>query len=176
MARSNRRFIFWSVAAGVVALDIYTKHLAVRELSRVPPVRVLGDWLSLRLVYNPGAAFGIHVGEHSRWVFMGLALIALVVLGMMVYQTSPTQRIRLLTLGLVCGGAVGNLIDRIRSARGVVDFIDIWIGRFHWPTFNVADMAVSCGAIALAAILWSEGRQEQEEVVEEPASSAEVAS
>ena len=173
MGRRNSRLIFWSIAAAVVVLDFYTKQLAVANLSRTP-VRVLGEWLSLRLVYNPGAAFGINVGEHSRWVFMCLALVALVVLGFMVYQTPPAQRIRLLTLGLVCGGAVGNLVDRVRSARGVVDFIDIWIGRFHWPTFNVADMAVSCGAIALAAILWSEGKQEQEEVVEEPASSAEA--
>jgi signal peptidase II len=167
MGRRNSRLVFWSVAAAVVVLDQYTKQLAVASLSRVP-VRVLGEWLTLRLVYNPGAAFGINVGQHSRWVFMCLALIALVVLGFMVYQTSPSQRIRLLTLGLVCGGAVGNLIDRVRSARGVVDFIDVWIGRFHWPTFNVADMAVSCGAIALAMILWSE------EVVEEAASSAEA--
>ncbi len=173
MGRPSNRLIFWSVAVVVVVLDVFTKQLAVANLSRVP-VRVLGEWLMLRLVYNPGAAFGINVGEHSRWVFMGLALIALVVLGLMVHQTSPSQRIRLLTLGLVCGGAVGNLIDRVRSARGVVDFIDVWIGRFHWPTFNVADMAVSCGAIALAALLWSEGRQEQEEVVEEAASSAEA--
>ncbi len=173
MGRRNFRLIFWLIAAVVIALDYYTKQLAVANLSRVP-VRVLGDWLTLRLVYNPGAAFGIHVGEYSRWVFMVLALVALVVLGFMVYQTSPSQRIRLLTLGLVCGGAVGNLIDRVRSARGVVDFIDVWIGQFHWPTFNVADMAVSCGAIALAAILWAEGKLEQEEVVEEATSSAEA--
>jgi len=173
MARFNGRLIFWSVAAGVVVADVYTKQLAVAQLSRVP-LRVIGDWLNLRLVYNPGAAFGIHVGEHSRWVFMALALVALVVLGTMVFQTPSAQRFRLLTLGLVCGGAVGNLIDRVRSARGVVDFIDVWIGRFHWPTFNVADMAVSCGAIALAAILWSEGKQQQEEVVEEAVNSAEA--
>lgn len=175
MGRHNGRLIFWTAAAGVVILDLYTKHLAVSQLSRVP-VPVLGDWLTFRLVYNPGAAFGINVGEHSRWVFMILALVALVVLGVMVYQTSPAQRFRLLTLGLVCGGAVGNLVDRIRSARGVVDFIDVWIGRFHWPTFNVADMAVSCGAIALAAILWSEGKQQQEEVVDDGTGSAEATS
>ena len=173
MGKFSGRPIFWLVAAGVVSLDFYTKQLAVAQLSRVPR-RVIGEWLTLRLVYNPGAAFGINVGEHSRWVFMVLALVALVVLGVMVYQTSPAHRFRLLTLGLVCGGAIGNLIDRFRSARGVVDFVDIWIGRFHWPTFNVADMAVSCGAIALAAILWSEGKQQQEEVVEEAATSAEA--
>ena len=174
MVKHSGRPIFWTVAAAVVILDVYTKHLAVEHLSSRVPVRVLGEWLTLRRVYNRGAAFGIHVGEHSRWVFMCLALVALVVLGFMVYQTLPAQRVRLVTLGLVCGGAVGNLIDRIRSSAGVVDFIDIWIGRFHWPTFNVADMAVSCGAIALAMILWSEGKQEQEEVVEEAGSSAEA--
>ena len=173
MGKLSLRPIFWIVAASVVVVDFYTKQLAVAQLSRVPRP-VIGEWLTLRLVYNPGAAFGINVGQHSRWVFMALALIALVVLGVMVYQTSSAHRFRLLTLGLVCGGAVGNLIDRFRSARGVVDFVDIWIGRFHWPTFNVADMAVSCGAIALAAILWSEGQQLQEEAVDDAAASAEA--
>jgi signal peptidase II len=152
-----RRALFWGVLAVVVLLDFVTKRLAVATLGRVP-LRVIGDWLTLRLVYNPGAAFGIHVGTASRWVFTALALVALVVLGGMVRQTRPAQRMRLLALALVCGGAVGNLIDRLRSGRGVVDFIDVWIGSFHWPTFNVADMAVSCGAVVLALVLWHEGR------------------
>lgn len=173
MGKLSGRFVFWGAAAGVILLDVITKHLAVANLSRVP-VRVLGDWFTFTLVYNRGAAFGINVGEHSRWVFMILALVALGVLGMMVSQTPSQQRVRLLTLGLICGGAVGNLIDRVRSARGVVDFLDINIGWFHWPTFNVADMAVSCGAIALAMILWSDGKQQQEDVLEDPSNSAEA--
>jgi signal peptidase II len=148
------------VLLGVVALDFVTKRIAVTTLSR-GAAPVLGDWLVLRLVYNPGAAFGIHVGDYSRWVFTGLALVALVVLGAMVRQTRPDQWFRLTALALVCGGAVGNLGDRLRSGRGVVDFIDVWIGSFHWPTFNVADMAVSCGAVALAMVLWSEGRDSE---------------
>ncbi len=143
----------------VVAIDYLTKQIAVAMLSRIP-APVAGEWLSLRLVYNTGAAFGINVGEHSRWVFMILALVALVVLGSMVRQTRRAQWFRLTALALVCGGAVGNLVDRIRSPLGVVDFIDVWIGPLHWPTFNVADMAVSCGAIALALVLWQEGRHE----------------
>ena len=160
MPSGANRPLFWWVLGGVVALDFATKLVAVATLSRVP-VRVLGDWLLLRLVYNPGAAFGIHVGAHSRWVFMVLALVALVVLGAMVRHTKRSDRFRLVALGLVCGGAIGNLIDRFRSPRGVVDFIDVYIGSFHWPTFNVADMAVSCGAIALALVLWSEGRGDE---------------
>ncbi len=162
MARTNSRQLFWWVAISVIVLDVITKRMAVSRLSNGLPVQVIGDWLSFRLVYNPGAAFGIHVGPYSRWVFMILALVALVVLGAMVRQTPPVQRFRLVTLGLICGGAVGNLIDRIFKSEGVVDFIDVWIGRFHWPTFNVGDMAVSCGAIALAVVLWSEGKHSKE--------------
>jgi signal peptidase II len=65
---------------------------------------------------------------------------------------------RLLALALVCGGATGNLVDRIRSADGVVDFIDVGMRDWRWPTFNVADSAITVGAIALAIILWLEGR------------------
>ena len=166
MPSGTRRLLFWGVAITVVVLDLITKRIAVATLSD-RSVRMLGDWFTFKLVYNPGAAFGINVGEHSRWVFMVLAIIALVVLGTMVRHTKPTQWFRLTALALVCGGAVGNLLDRMRSARGVVDFIDVYIGPFHWPTFNVADMAVSCGAIALAVVLWHEGRDTTEAAVVE---------
>lgn len=149
---------FWGFLGAVIVLDVWTKWLAVQHLSRIPRP-ILGDWLTLQLVYNPGAAFGINVGAYSRWLFLVLALVALVVLGSMVRTTRPGDFPRLIALGLVCGGAVGNLIDRIRSARGVVDFIDVGIGAHRWPTFNVADMAVSCGAVLLAYVLWMEGRE-----------------
>jgi signal peptidase II len=158
MPSGGDRRLFWIVLASVIGLDVVTKLAAVATLSRFP-LPVLGDWVTLQLVYNPGAAFGIHVGGASRWVFTGLALIALVVLGLMVRQTRPEQRLRLMALGLVCGGAIGNLIDRIRNARGVVDFIDVGVGAYRWPTFNVADIAVTSGAVVLAFILWGEGRE-----------------
>ena len=153
--------MFWMVGSPVVALDILTKLLAVRHLPPYP-LRIFGDWLTLQLVYNPGAAFGIHVGAYSRWVFLALAIVALIVLGSMVRQTKPGDDMRLIALGLVCGGAVGNLIDRIHSSRGVVDFVDVGIGVHRWPTFNVADAAVTVGAILLALVLLREGRQEEE--------------
>jgi signal peptidase II len=152
--------LFWIVGGTVVASDVLTKLLAVRYLPS-HPLRIFGDWLTLQLVYNPGAAFGLSVGMYSRWVFLVLAIVALVVLGSMVRQTKPGDYIRFIALGLVCGGAVGNLIDRIRSSRGVVDFIDVGIGVRRWPTFNIADTAVTIGAVALALVLWMEGRQEE---------------
>ena len=151
--------LFWIVGGPVIALDVLTKLLAVRYLPP-HPLKILGDWLTLQLVFNPGAAFGIHVGTYSRWVFLVLAIVALIVLGSMVRHTRPGDYVRLIALGLVCGGAVGNLIDRIRSSRGVVDFIDVGIGVHRWPTFNVADSAVTVGAFVLAFVLWMEGREE----------------
>lgn len=175
MGNAASRKLFWSIVVTVVGLDLVTKIIAVRTLRLHLPVRVLGDWLTFQLVYNPGAAFGIHVGGYSRWVFTILALLALVVLGAMVRQTDPAHKVRLVALGLVCGGAVGNLLDRLRSADGVVDFIDVGVGALRWPTFNVADMAVTCGAVTLAIVLWSEGRQAEERAKQQegaaPASS-----
>ncbi|PYP32072.1 MAG: signal peptidase II, partial [Gemmatimonadetes bacterium] len=97
----------------------------------------------------------------SRWIFFGLALAALAVLGSMVRSTRPGDRFRLGALALVCAGAVGNVIDRLRSSLGVVDFVDVGIGPLRWPTFNVADSAITVGAIALALSLWLEGRAQE---------------
>ena len=161
MESAAERRLFWGTAGAIVVADVITKLLAEALLARRLPLSIIGDWVQLRLVYNQGAAFGLDVGEYSRWVFFGLAIIALIVLGSMVRSTRPGDRFRLLALALVCGGAAGNLIDRIRSAQGVVDFLDIGVGGWRWPTFNVADSAITVGAIALALSLWQEGRAHQ---------------
>ncbi len=149
--------LFWSVLSTVVLADIITKAIAVYSLlpQRVPH-EVIGDTLRFTLVYNPGAAFGLHLGSYSRWIFMVLTIGALVILGRLYRATRDGDLVRTLAIALVCSGAVGNLIDRIRSARGVVDFIDVGIGDSRWPTFNIADMAVSTGAFLLAWVLWGE--------------------
>ena len=156
------RRIFWGSALGLLAADIVTKRIAESTLLPIPPVQVLGEWLQLRLVYNQGAAFGLHVGPYSRWIFFAVALVAVFVLARMSRSAPVGDRFRQLALGLVAGGAAGNLIDRIRSGRGVVDFLDVGIGALRWPTFNVADIAVSCGAIALAISLWREDARRPE--------------
>jgi signal peptidase II len=161
MENAAERRLFWGAAAAIVVADVITKLLAESLLARRLPLALIGDWVQFRLVYNQGAAFGLDVGEYSRWVFFSLAVIALVVLGSMVRSTRPGDRFRLLALALVCGGAAGNLIDRVRSGQGVVDFVDIGVGAWRWPTFNVADSAITVGAIALALSLWQEGRAHQ---------------
>jgi len=159
--------LFWSVVVVIVVADVITKALAVYSL--VPqrmPHEILGATVRLTLVYNPGAAFGLHLGEYSRWIFMALTAGALFILGRLYRATRDGDLIRTLAIALVCGGAVGNLIDRIRSSAGVVDFIDVGIGDMRWPTFNVADMAVSIGAFLLAWVLWGDERAERNAAAE----------
>jgi len=157
-SRSNA-LLFWPVLVAVALVDVATKAIAVQGLS---PQRIphdpFGSVVRFTLVYNPGAAFGLHVGPQSRWIFTALTIVALVILGRLYRATRPGDGTRVLALALVCAGAVGNLIDRLRSTLGVVDFIDVGFGDARWPTFNVADMAVSVGAVLLAWVLWQEDR------------------
>jgi signal peptidase II len=145
----------------VLVLDLITKAVAVSVLAPSGmPNPVFGDWFRFALVYNPGAAFGLHLGQYSRWLFMALTATALVVLWRLYRETLEDDLRRALAITLVAAGAVGNVIDRIRSELGVVDFIDIGFGAYRWPTFNVADVAVSTGAFLLAWVLWGEDRRE----------------
>ena len=153
---ADGRRLFWATALSLLAVDIITKRLAQAKLLPIPPIEVIGDWVQLRLVYNTGAAFGLHLGVWSRWIVLVIAVVAVVLLYRLARSSSPRDVVRQVACGLVAGGAAGNLVDRIRSAQGVVDFIDVGVGATRWPTFNVADMGVSCGAIALAISLWVE--------------------
>jgi signal peptidase II len=156
MPRSNAG-LFWPVLVLVTAVDFCTKAVAAARLGfEGLPHPVAGDWVRFTLVHNPGAAFGLNVGMYSRWIFMMLTIVALVILGRLYVATRPGDHVRTWSLALVCGGAVGNLLDRIMNVRGVVDFIDIGFGDSRWPTFNIADMAVSLGAFLLAWVLWGE--------------------
>jgi signal peptidase II len=146
-----------AIVGAIVLTDAFTKLIAVDRL--VPmhtPHPVFGEWFRWTLVYNPGAAFGLHLGPWSRWIFIGLTVVALAVLWGLYRTSAPDARVRVVALASIAGGAVGNLVDRLRSSRGVVDFIDVGVGDWRWPTFNVADMAVSLGAITLAVVLWRE--------------------
>ncbi len=140
------------IAAVVVAADVLTKQLALAFLPPTGmPMEVVGDWLRFTLAFNRGAAFGMHVGPWSRLVFsafaIGMVAVLLVSAGRM---HGPALRM-VSAMGLVAGGAVGNLIDRIRWERGVVDFIDVGVGMTRFWTFNVADSAITIGAVLL---LW----------------------
>ena len=157
---------FWPILFVVALVDVVTKAAAERLLlPRGIPHEVLGNGLRFTLVYNPGAAFGLNLGPQSRWIFAGLTLVALVILARLYRTTRLGHTTRTVALALVCAGAIGNLLDRVRSFFGVVDFIDVGVGTARWPTFNVADMAVSVGAALLAWVLWQEDREARSDEV-----------
>ncbi|HJR63718.1 MAG TPA: signal peptidase II [Gemmatimonadaceae bacterium] len=152
---SHKARLFWPLAFLLVLTDCATKEYAVEQL-RTPhaPREVLGDVLQLTLTYNQGAAFGIHLGPWSRPLLLLLGFAVLAVLFGFYHRTQAGDRAAALALACVCGGAVGNLLDRLRSERGVVDFIDIGVGTVRFWTFNLADVAIAIGALLLAGILW----------------------
>lgn len=158
-SRSNAG-LFWTAAVSVVVLDIITKQLAVtRLMPEHVPHEIVGSVVRFTLAHNPGAAFSMSLGPNSRYIFGAFALVALVILFRLFRLTKPGDVPRTLALGLAWGGAAGNLIDRFRSPRGVVDFIDIGVGDVRFWTFNVADSAVTIGALMLAWVLWREDRK-----------------
>ena len=158
--------VFWPVVAIIVVADIVTKMIALNTLVPFAPQQVAGDALRLTLVRNQGAAFGLYLGEYSRYIFMVLTVGALVILWRLYQSTRDGDLPRTLAIALVCAGALGNLIDRIRWHEGVVDFIDVGFRDMRWPTFNVADMAVSTGAFLLAWVLWGDDRAERARAAE----------
>jgi signal peptidase II len=153
--------LYLAVVLAVVVSDLATKLIVQQTLPPYRPVPVIGEFFRLTYIYNPGAAFGLHLGDASRFIFLALALIAVVVLFFM-YRASPVEdRVRRVSIALVTGGALGNVVDRIRSPRGVVDFLDVGIGNLRWPVFNIADIAVTTGAILLAISLWREDNDQR---------------
>lgn len=156
----NKVGMFIGIVVGVLTLDIITKLIVQRSLLVYEQRDIIGEYLRLTYIHNTGAAFGIQLGPYSRQIFLVLSIVALVALAMMYYYTPLHDKLRLASIALICGGAVGNLIDRVRSQTGVVDFIDVGIGNVRWPVFNVADMAVTAGAVILALSLWKEEKHE----------------
>lgn len=156
--------LFWGAVLVVILLDFVTKRLAERLLFPPHiPHEIIGDVVRFTLAYNPGAAFSMRLGPPavSRLIFGAFAVIALFVLWKLYRESNVTERMKVLGLGLAWGGAAGNLIDRVRSPLGVVDFIDIGVGTTRFWTFNVADSAVTVGAVMLGWVLLQEDREQR---------------
>ena len=152
--------IMAGILAGVLCLDIFTKSLVQRNMLVYEQRDIIGEYVRLTYIFNTGAAFGIQLGPYSREIFLVLSLVALIALALMFYYTPIEDKLRLASISLICAGAIGKLIDRVRSDNGVVDFLDVGIGTMRWPVFNVADMAVTAGAIVLALSLWKEEQRD----------------
>lgn len=141
---SNFRWLWVTVL--VLAFDQWTKYLAVGALALYEPVPVMPSF-NLMLAHNTGAAFSFlsDAGGWQRWFFVGLTLVISVVLLAWLYRLPRGQQLLPIALTLVLGGAWGNVYDRMAHGY-VIDFIDWYVGSYHWPAFNIADAAICFGA------------------------------
>ncbi len=144
------------LVGGIVALDIYTKLWATEVLHHGFTVTGLAG-VPMTLAYNQGIAFGLPIPSAGRWIIIVATVLVLYVLSGMFLKAHARDWNRLLAVQLVGAGAIGNLIDRVRWDGGVVDFIGPFvIGSMSAPIFNVADMAITTGAVLLAVSLLRE--------------------
>ena len=158
--------VFATIIPSVLVLDLISKNWALDTLGGGNRTEIFGGFVPLTLAYNRGAAFGISLGDDSRWFFIPITLLALILLLVLLKQAARRDWLRLVSISMVVAGALGNLYDRVRWDRGVVDFIGpIDLGIMDWPIFNVADMSITCGAVLLAISFWGEERRERAEAV-----------
>jgi signal peptidase II len=160
--RVRTKYIILGVILPVIMiLDLITKRWALDALA-FERSELFGGLVPLTLAFNRGAAFGISLGDDSRWFFVPVTIVALGLLVMLFRQAHDRDFLRIVSISLVVSGAIGNLYDRVRWSRGVVDFIGpIDLGFWDFPIFNVADMAITCGAVLLALSFWFEEQEER---------------
>lgn len=147
--------IFVGTGLFVLLLDQLTKLCVMATIPLYSARTILPGFFDLVHIRNRGAAFGFlnrHDIEWQFWLFFLATLVAAGVILALVRSADRKQHWLVVGLGLVLGGAVGNLLDRIRF-RAVVDFLDFYVGLWHWPAFNMADIAICCGA-ALVCLVW----------------------
>ena len=154
---------FYLIALAIVLTDQATKAIVLRTMRLGQSIPIVPGYFDLTFVLNPGAAFSLlaTLPERIRSPFFILISVAAAVL-IVVYRARHLRGHRLATvsLGLILGGAVGNLIDRIRYGV-VVDFLDAHVHQYHWPVFNVADSAISVGVTLLLIEMLLEWRRER---------------
>jgi signal peptidase II len=146
------------IVSAIVVADIITKRWALSTLWHGASMETLGGLVPLTLAFNKGIAFGLPLpATAGRWLIIAATVVILYVLADLFRRAERGDWLRILAIQLVCAGAIGNLIDRVRWDGGVVDFIGpINLGFMYWPIFNIADMAITTGAILLGISLLRE--------------------
>ncbi|MCS6817376.1 MAG: signal peptidase II [Blastocatellia bacterium] len=142
---------YFALALAIYAADQYTKHLAT-GLKHEPSLPVIPGLLHLTYVENAGIAWGLFAdaGPDGRWILSLISLVAALGIALYAVRTPVQERMTQWGLALVLGGVLGNLTDRLLRGA-VVDFLDLFIGRYRWPTFNLADVVITTGALLLLA-------------------------
>jgi signal peptidase II len=148
------------LSVAVIAIDQLTKLWAVSVLSSYEPVPVI-PFLNMTLAFNTGAAFSFlgDAGGWQKWFFIALALGISAFLMVWLARNASNDLLSNLSLSLLLGGAIGNAIDRAVSSQ-VTDFIDFYIGVWHYPTFNIADIAITVGALLRVWEVWKKPAEE----------------
>jgi signal peptidase II len=155
----KRRFLLLSLL--VLVADQWSKWLVERHLPLHQPREIIPGFLNFTHVQNTGVAFGMfaaHGSSRGTLILTALGIVALVVVGIYFWRTSTQDRLMLSSLALILGGAVGNLLDRIATGS-VTDFIDAYVGSYHWHTFNVADSAITIGICLMALEIFLAGKK-----------------
>ena len=150
MSPNKNRFLLLSLA--VVAADQWSKWLVEENLPQLSSVSVIPGFLDLTHVRNTGVAFGLFAARGNLWgtlALTALGLFAMAIIGLYFHRTPRHERLLLVSLALILGGALGNLIDRLFSG-GVTDFIDFYYRSYHFHTFNLADSAITIGICLMA--------------------------
>lgn len=138
---------FFSIILAVVCADQVTKHWIVQHFALHESKMVIPDFFNLTYLTNNGAAFSMLAGQPALWrqtFFVAAACVALAIIWIAQRSFGRRSRLYSVALALIAGGAVGNLIDRVRLGF-VVDFLDVYVGQYHWPAFNIADSAITIG-------------------------------
>jgi len=150
----RRYLVPLTLAVILAAVDQWTKTAVSAYIPLNRSLTVIDGFFNLVLVHNRGAAFGFLNRADIAWqvwLFSAFTLLATVIILLMIRQLRDPSWFSLSAFGAMLGGAAGNLIDRLRF-RHVVDFLDFHLGGYHWPAFNVADIAICCGVFAFALL------------------------
>jgi signal peptidase II len=159
------------LAASIIVPDQITKAVIQQKYPLWATDPVIPGFFNLAHVLNKGAAFGFLNNPDSNWQIWFFAAITVFAVGFIYYLLTTADkgdRFFIWGLGLVLGGALGNLIDRMRFGF-VVDFLDFYVGDYHWPAFNVADIAITCGAFAIIISMYMKNQREKRSAHKRPA-------
>ena len=141
------RAYFWGFGLGVLACDWASKWIVAHTLQPYQSLQLIGEYVQLTYVRNPGGAFSLLAYSQGAWrplLFIGIALVTVIVLSVLAFREKEAGIAFLIPLGLICGGAAGNLVDRV-TVGTVVDFIDVGVKAYRWPVFNLADSSIDIG-------------------------------
>lgn len=151
------KWLLAGLVTGVLVIaDQVTKLAVVDALAPRGRMEVMPGFFDLVFTLNTGVSFGMFSGHPGVMRILLLSLVAVVALGAVIWFikiTDPQDKLFLWALALVAGGAIGNLIDRVRLG-GVIDFLDVYVGTYHWPAFNVADAGITTGTALILLHLW----------------------